>query len=62
MGKGKYGHDNDHQSCCSKVCSCIICMILIPLILIIVGLALISSENTRVERIVEYVPIVFPHS
>ena len=62
MGKGKYGNDNDHQSCCSKVCSCIICMILIPLILIIIGLAMISSENTRVERIMECVLVVFPHS
>ena len=50
MAKGK-GSNND--SICGRICTCICCMIIIPLILILVGFLMLISKNTRVERINE---------
>ena len=50
MAKGK-GSNND--SICGRICTCICCMIIIPLILILVGFLMLIYKNTRVERINE---------
>ncbi|KAK8799627.1 hypothetical protein WA158_006175 [Blastocystis sp. Blastoise] len=50
QGKGKDGN----ESCCSKVCGCICCLVFLPIIFIALGLLFMVGKNTRVTDIKNY--------
>lgn len=51
-GKGERRHENNGQC---NICGCICLMVIIPPILIVAGICMLASTNTRVERILQYV-------
>ena len=52
MAKGK-GRGKGDDDCCSNCCCCVCCCIFLPPIVMLVGVLMIMSKNTRVTRIEE---------